>query len=212
MNPDMLDGSILQYATGWNEAYLPRLLIGGLGLLALLITLKVVVRRECTLIAGLLGLLFSVTTLSFALFPWHIIQFVIQSDYLNRMRLIIGGLSILVLLVTFESVRRTHLQERYALLWVISAGVTLICAVFPNVIRLFGAVLGIKEYVTAVAAVALTFLVMLAFHFSTSLSAIVTRQARTAQRTALLEARIRELEAKLKSSEKGAASGTSSSA
>lgn len=202
MNPNMLDDAILQYATGWNTAFLPRILIGLFGLIALIVTARVSLRRECTLLAGLLGFSLAGITLSFALFPQEIIQFVIQSDYLNRMRIIIGGLSLLVLFVTLEAIRRTHLQERYALLWVASSVVTLVCAVFPNVIRLFGAVLGIKEYVTAVAAVALTFLVLLAFHFSTSMSAMVSRHSKTAQRTSLLEARIRELEKRLGAQDK----------
>lgn len=197
MNSHVLDNSILQYATGWNTAYLPRLLIGLFGLVALIVTLRVAVRRECAILPGLLGFLLGGVTLAFSFFPEAIIQFVIQSDYLNRMRLIIGGLSLLVLFVTLESIRRTHLQERYALLWVASSLVTLLCAVFPNVIRLFGAILGIQEYVTAVAAVALTFLVLLAFHFSTSMSSMMSRHSKTAQRTALLEARIHELEKQL---------------
>jgi hypothetical protein len=197
MNPNMLDNSILQYATGWSTAYLPRGVIGLFGLVALIVTLRVSFKRECSALAGFLGFLLAGISIAFALFPEVIIQFVIQSDYLNRMRFIIGGLSFLVLSVTLESIRRTHLQERYALLWVASSCITLICAVFPNVIRLFGAVLGIKEYVTAVAAVALTFLVLLAFHFSTSLSSMGAGHSKTAQRTALLEARIRELEKRL---------------
>jgi hypothetical protein len=105
-----------------------------------------------------------------------------------------------VLYITFESIRRTHLQEKYALLWVATALIILISVLFPNAVSLFRAVTGM-EYATAIATVSFTFLVMVAFHFSISLSAMQTKHSKVAQRIAILEARINKLEEIIKDSD-----------
>jgi len=107
-----------------------------------------------------------------------------------------GGVSLIVLLITLESIRKTHLQERYALLWVTTAVVILMGCFFPDVVALFRAVTGM-EYGAAMAAVAFVFLVMVSFHFSISLSSLGSKQSQIAQRVAILEERIREMEREL---------------
>ena len=101
-----------------------------------------------------------------------------------------------MLLITLESIRVTRLQERYALLWVVTALVILAATLFPEAVNLVRAVMGMR-YDEAVLAVAFTFLVLLAFHFSISVSALQSKLAKTAQRIALLDARIDELEKQL---------------
>lgn len=114
---------------------------------------------------------------------------------LDRIRLLMGSLSVFVLLVTFEAVRRLHLQERYALLWVSTGIILLLCAVFTRVLDFFCALFGM-QYITFIVAVIFTFLLLVSFHFSIALSRNAKDRASLAQRTAQLEARIEQLENK----------------
>lgn len=115
--------------------------------------------------------------------------------FLNRIRLLMGSLSFLVLLVTFEAVRRLHLQERYALLWLSTGIILLLCAIFTSVLDFFCDLFGM-QYITFIVAVIFTFLVLVSFHFSIAMSRLAKDRASLAQRTARLEARIEELEKK----------------
>lgn len=193
MSPSAADDLIFRLTTGWEQAVVPRVLIGLVGFLILFLTVRSIWKRDCTALAAALWLIAGGVFLAFSAYPQQIIHFVIRTEYMTRIRVIMGGVSVLVLLITLESIRRTHLQERYALLWVATALVILTCVLFPHAVDLLRAATGM-EYGTAIAAVALTFLVLVAFHFSISVSAMQSKQAKVAQRLAILEARLRELE------------------
>ncbi|HMP77504.1 MAG TPA: DUF2304 domain-containing protein [Kiritimatiellia bacterium] len=109
--------------------------------------------------------------------------------FLGRIRLLMGGLSFVVLLVTFEAVRRSHLLERYAILWVSTGIMLMLCAIFTDVLDFFCALLGM-QYVTFVVTVIFSFLLLVAFHFSIALSSLANDRSRLAQRCAQLEARL----------------------
>jgi hypothetical protein len=188
-----VDESLIRYATGWNEAVLPRLGFAVFGLAILALTLRVAWKRDCSVLNGLLWLLIGSVFVGFSAFPQWIIDAVTRTDYLMRVRVIASFISVLVLLITFESLRRTRLQERYAILWVATSMVIFLCAALPRVVNLFMAVTGM-QYAGAVVAVAFTFLVLVAFHFSISMSSVESDQSRIAQRVAILEARIKHLE------------------
>ncbi|MBN1558256.1 MAG: DUF2304 domain-containing protein [Lentisphaerae bacterium] len=202
MTPQPLGEMTVRLVTGWDEAVGLRLLIGLLSLVIFALTGRVLWRRECSrIVAGLwlfVALLFGI----FALCPQKVVDTVIQTEYMVRIRLVAGGLSIVVLLITFEALRRTHLQERYALLWLATALAILTAAVFPGVVALFRAVTGMT-YASAVLAVTFTFLVLVAFHFSISISGMQSRQSKIAQQLAILETRLRELEQQKDASDGG---------
>lgn len=128
-------------------------------------------------------------------FDLHLLQRLNKVTFLGRIRLLMGSLSFIVLLVTFEAVRRLHLQERYALLWVSTGIILMLCALFTGVLDFFCALLGM-QYVTFVVTVIFTFLLLVAFHFSIALSRLTNDRARLAQRCAQLEARVEKLEKK----------------
>ncbi len=192
MNPDLLDLT-MKYSSGWGEAYGKRVVIGVLSLMILALVVRAVVRKNTGLIAILLWLLLGVAMGVFALLPQQVIDFVIATEYLTRIRTLMGGVSLLVLLITFESIRKTMLQERYALLWVTTGLVILLGCFFPDAVALFRAVTGM-DYGAAMAAVAFVFLVMVCFHFSISLSALRSNQSQIAQKLAILEEKVRDLE------------------
>lgn len=187
------DQAVARFARGWDTALGPRIAIAAIGLLVVLFVIRSLIRRDTSLLVGTLWALAGAVLLVFAAFPQDVIGVIIDTPYLVRARLLMGGISVLVLLITFESIRRTHLQERYALLWVWTALVILLCTVFPDTVAVFRAITGM-DYAAAIVAVAFTFLVLVAFHFSISLSASQSKQTKLAQRVAILEARVRELE------------------
>ncbi len=112
---------------------------------------------------------------------------------LGRIRLALVLLCLAVLLLTFESIRRTRLKERYALLWMLPCLLLLVLTAFPNILdwaqRTFG-----MTYASCMAAAVFLSLLVAAFVFSAAISANERNLARVAQRCAMLEARIRDLE------------------
>jgi hypothetical protein len=183
---------------GWNEAVGLRLLVGAVGLLILVLAVRTLWRRNGGRLVAVLWMPVALVFMAFACCPQRLVDAVVQTEYLQRVRIVAGGVSALVLFITFEALRRTYLQERYALLWVATALVILTAALFPDVVALFRAVMGMT-YASAVLAVTFTFLVLVAFHFSISISGFQSKQDRIAQRLAILEARVKELEGKQKS-------------
>ena len=120
-------------------------------------------------------------------------QRMVNLPHLARIRLLMAGVSLLVLLVACESIRRGLLHERYALLWIATGTLILLCAVLPDTLGWVSRTFGM-QYVTAVVAVVFTFLILVSFHFSLALSHSETRLSRIAQRCAQLEARLELLE------------------
>jgi hypothetical protein len=192
MSPELLELT-MRYSSGWHEAVGPRILLGLFGAAILLLVFRAVVRKNTGLIAILLWAVLGAGLLAFAAVPEAMINTVVTTEYMTRIRVVMGGVSLIVLLITFESIRKTHLQERYALLWVTTALVMLLGCFFPDAVALFRAVTGM-QYGAAMAAVAFVFLSMVSFHFSISLSSLQSKQSQVAQRVAILEERIRELE------------------
>ncbi|MBA4388445.1 MAG: hypothetical protein C0404_10725 [Verrucomicrobia bacterium] len=189
-----IDPALLKkYATGWNDEIGLRIFVGLVGFFVLAMVVRAIIRRRTSLISSVIWCILGGLLVAFSLYAQQMVQFVISTEYLMRFRVLMGCLSGLVLLITFESIRRTHLQERYALLWVATGMLILLTVFFPDAIYLLRAVTGM-EYVTAIVSVAFTFLVLVAFHFSLSMSSMESDRHRTAQRMAVMEARLRELE------------------
>lgn len=182
-----------QLLTGWDDALVTRAIVLVVALFVLAMTAVALKRRRVGIAHAAIWLPVGAALVVFAMIPEQMLYAITQVPYLTRIRYVVGGISVLVLLVTWEAVRQTHLQERYALLWVTTAIVLLLVAAFPQVIGFLRAITG-TEYTTAVIAVAFTFLILVAFHFSISFSSSLSRQTRLAQRVALLEMRIEELE------------------
>jgi uncharacterized membrane protein YozB (DUF420 family) len=111
-----------------------------------------------------------------------------------KLRAVTGLLSFLILVVTLESVRRTQMHERYALLWVGTGLVILFFALYPTTILAWLQRITGMQYVTAIVIVVFAFLLLVSFHFSLMLSRARDDAARLARRIALLEQRLAELE------------------
>jgi hypothetical protein len=102
--------------------------------------------------------------------------------------------AVALLLLVLELVRRRSLMERYALLWLFSSIVILVLAVWSNLLKLLARQLGIVSAPNALFFVALGFILLLLLHFSAAMSRLADQSKVLAQRQAILEHNLRELE------------------
>jgi len=99
-----------------------------------------------------------------------------------------------LLLLVLELVRRRALMERYALLWLLSSLVIFALAAWKDALKVLAESLGIVAAPNALFFVAVAFILLLLLHFSAAMSRLTDQSKVLAQRQALLERRIRELE------------------
>jgi hypothetical protein len=105
---------------------------------------------------------------------------------------IVGAVGLLVLVL--ELVRRRALMERYALLWLASSLVILVLAVWSDALSVLARQLGIVSAPNALFFVALAFVLFLLLHFSAAMSRLTDQSKVLAQRQAILEQRLSEVE------------------
>jgi len=112
---------------------------------------------------------------------------------LIKIQLFIGTLSIILLFITFELIRKEKLREEYSLLWLFTGVVILIFSIWPEYFlsRFFSQITGIF-YLSAVVLLVFMFLLLIVFHFSVVISKLTDRNKELAQRHALLELEFRE--------------------
>ena len=100
------------------------------------------------------------------------------------------GLRVIVL----EMVRRRRRMERYALLWMLAALVILALAVWQGALNRLADLLGIYSAPNALFFIAVGFVLLLLLHFSAAMSRLADQSKVLAQRQAILEQQVRELE------------------
>ena len=187
MDAPSYDAIVRALTQGWSDAWLRRTVIGLLGMLILIQTGRAAWAKQARVLSLLLWAFVGAALVALALFPVPVLSSVMSVEYFARIRFIMGVVSLLVLVITIEAVRRGHLQERYALLWIFTGIFMLAIVSVPSSLALFRAITGM-EYAAALATVAFIFLVLVSFHFSIALSSIHTRLARLSQQVAIIEA------------------------
>lgn len=99
--------------------------------------------------------------------------------------------ALLVLALVFEMVRRRHLHERYAILWLGAALALLVLAAWTQLLAAIARAVGIATPSNAFFVIAFAFLLLLLLHFSAVVSRLADETRVLAQRLSLLEARQR---------------------
>jgi hypothetical protein len=112
----------------------------------------------------------------------------------SRIQVVAIAGAVALLVIVLELVRRRRLMERYALLWMLSAVVILALAVWQDALEKLAGAMGIVAAPNALFFVALTFVLLLLLHFSAAMSRLSDQSKVIAQRHAILERRVRELE------------------
>ena len=102
--------------------------------------------------------------------------------------------AVFLLVIVLEMVRRRRLMERYALLWMFSALVILALAVWQGALNRLAELMGIYSAPNALFFIAVGFVLLLLLHFSAAMSRLSDQSKVLAQRQAILEQQVRELE------------------
>ena len=112
-----------------------------------------------------------------------------------RIQLLAVVASGILLLIVLELVRRRRLLERYALLWLLSGVVLLVLSSFRGLLEDAAGLIGVEYPPSALFFIAFAFVLLLLLHFSVAVSRLADQSKVLAQRLALLEKRLRDVEA-----------------
>jgi hypothetical protein len=104
-------------------------------------------------------------------------------------------MALLTCAVILELIRRKHLMERYAILWLFLGITIVILAAWKGLLTTLSHAAGIYYPPAALFAVAFLFVLALLLHFSLVLSRLSNQNKILAQRMALLQQRLEEKEA-----------------
>ena len=116
-----------------------------------------------------------------------------------RIGLLLGAVCYLALILWL--LKKKKLTVRYSIIWLISAGV-LLFAVFPYVVLVLTDLLGMAVPVNVVFLLVIAFILLLLLSLSSIVSGFAEKIKRLAQENALLEERVRRLEAQLAAQDK----------
>ncbi len=105
-----------------------------------------------------------------------------------RVSIVAALVSLGLLFVVLELIRRRSLRERYALLWLVTAAVMLVLSLWRSGLDTLAGLAGIAYAPSALFAVGAVFVVVVLLHYSTVISRLSDENAILAQRVALLEA------------------------
>jgi hypothetical protein len=112
----------------------------------------------------------------------------------TRIQLIAILATVGLLFTVLELVRRRRLMERYAILWVFSAVVLVVLAVWNNLLEELSRQVGIATPANALFVVALAVVAVLLLHFSLAVSRLAEQSKILAQQLALAQERVSVLE------------------
>ena len=116
---------------------------------------------------------------------------------MTPLRISIGATAISVVLVAvvFELIRSRRLRERYALLWLATGVVLIVLSAWRGGLNTLAGWVGVRSYPPAVLfAVGLLFVIVVLLHYSIVISRLADQNTTLAQRLALIESRIGEVE------------------
>ena len=98
----------------------------------------------------------------------------------------------ILLLVVFELIRSRRLQERYALLWLLTGIVIFVLAIWRGLLADVSDLVGIAYPPSALFILAAFFILLVLLHYSTVVSKLADQNTILAQRLALLEHELNE--------------------
>lgn len=104
------------------------------------------------------------------------------------------AVALVICAVIFELIRRKHLMERYAILWLVLGITLLVLAAWKGLLTTLSHAAGIYYPPAALFAVAFLFVLALLLHFSIVLSRLSDQNKILAQRIALLQQRLEQKE------------------
>jgi hypothetical protein len=122
-----------------------------------------------------------------------------------RLSVVAAIAAIALIVVVLELVRSRRLQERYALLWLLTGAVMFVLAVWRDLLGVVADAIGVHYPPSALFAVGAVFILIVLLHYSTVISKLSDQTKVLAQKLALLEAELEELRSEQASRSKRAA-------
>ncbi len=110
-----------------------------------------------------------------------------------KIQIIIGAISVFVLIVVFELIRRRKLKEEYSLLWLLSGFVILVISIFPNLLNIISEALGMY-YLTSMLVISFLFLLLIVLHFSVVVSQLSEKNKELTQELSITDFKLKELD------------------
>jgi hypothetical protein len=109
----------------------------------------------------------------------------------DQIQFVALGVSLGVMAIVFQLIRRRKLREEYALLWFLAGSALIVVSLWPESLDWIARLAGVAypPNVLLLAAIALGFL--LAMHYSVSLSRLADQNKRLAQEVAILQEELR---------------------
>lgn len=114
------------------------------------------------------------------------------SHQLLRQRIEVISLAIVISVLIFELIRRKHLMERYAILWLLAGVTVLVLALWKGLLGTLSHAAGISYGPSALFAVTFLFVLGMLVQFSVTISRLSDQNTMLAQRLALLQQRLDE--------------------
>jgi hypothetical protein len=108
----------------------------------------------------------------------------------TRIQILLVVFTVVLFLLVLELVRRRKLLERYALLWLLCAGVLVALAVWRGLLESLANVVGIYYAPSALFVIAFGFVLVLLLNFSLVVSRLTDQNKLLAQHTGLLREEI----------------------
>ena len=115
----------------------------------------------------------------------------------SRVQIVAIIVSLGLLGVVLELVRRRRLMERYSLLWLVCAVVLLGLSIWRDGLEKFANLVGVAYAPSAIFIVALGFVLLLLLHFSLVISRLADQSKVLAQRLGLVQNELDEVRAQL---------------
>ena len=113
-----------------------------------------------------------------------------------RIQIMAGAVSIILLVIVFELIRRRRLREEYSLLWLLSGILILVISIFPKLFELISKMMGMY-YLTALLVLSFLFLLMIVLQFSTVISQLSERNKDMTQELAIMDFKFKQIEEQL---------------
>jgi hypothetical protein len=120
-----------------------------------------------------------------------------------RNRIVALVISIGLLFLIIELVRRRKLREEYSWLWLLTVSTILLLTVWFDLLRWITFMIGAIIPSSTIFMLAFLFLIMISLHFSVVISKLTNRNIELAQRYAILELELNEIKKQLSSPQEG---------
>ena len=114
-----------------------------------------------------------------------------------RNRVVALTISVGLLLLIIELVRRRKLREEYSWLWLLTVSTILVLTVWFGLLKWLTSLVGAIIPSSTIFMLAFLFLILISLHFSVVISKLTNRNIELAQRYALLELELSEIKKRI---------------